>query len=304
MAIQDHFDFGQAAALAAASLGLWWLYGVIYNLFLSPIAKFPGPKLAAMTPWYEFYWDGIKGGQYYFRIEEWHRKFGWSATDHSGLLTSEGPIVRIGPDQLHVSDPDFLLSIFAPSGKRRNKYGPGARIFGNSEASIATIDHELHRLRRGAAGKYFSKEGIRQAESIIHGALARLFKRFEEHKQSGKPLTVSAANMALSSDVITEYCFAAPYNYLEHPDFNAAFWEMATSVHAMAPLARRVPFLMPFMDSLPSALVSRMDPGMAKFVQFREVGFGTGVVFTDRAGHLQPHPEHPVQQGPLRDAVA
>jgi cytochrome P450 len=193
--------------------------------------------------------------------------------DSLAQLTSKGPIVRIGPDQLHVSDPDFLLSIFAPSGKRRNKYGPAARIFGNSEASIATIDHELHRLRRGAAGKYFSKEAIRRAEPIIHGALARLFKRFEEHKQSEKPLRVSDANMAFSSDVITEYCFAAPYNYLEHPDFNAAFWEMATSVHAMAPLARRVPWLMPMMDSLPSALVSRMDPGMAKFVRFREASF-------------------------------
>jgi hypothetical protein len=79
MAIQDHFDLGQALVLAALSLGLWLLYGVIYNLFLSPLAKFPGPKLAAITPWYEFYWDGIQPGQYYFRIEKMHKEFGrWS----------------------------------------------------------------------------------------------------------------------------------------------------------------------------------------------------------------------------------
>ena len=76
MAIQDRFDLGQAVVLAAVSVGLWMLYGVVYNLFLSPLAKFPGPKLAAITPWYEFYWDGIQGGQYYFEIEKMHKEFG------------------------------------------------------------------------------------------------------------------------------------------------------------------------------------------------------------------------------------
>jgi hypothetical protein len=76
MAIHDHIDPGQAIVLAAFSLSLWLLYGVVYNLFFSPLAKFPGPKLAAITPWYEFYWDGIKPGQYYFRIEKMHKEFG------------------------------------------------------------------------------------------------------------------------------------------------------------------------------------------------------------------------------------
>jgi hypothetical protein len=76
MAVQDHFDLGQAVVLAAVSVGLWMLYGVVYKLFLSPLAKLPGRKLAAITPWYEFYWDGIQGGQYYFEIEKMHKEFG------------------------------------------------------------------------------------------------------------------------------------------------------------------------------------------------------------------------------------
>jgi hypothetical protein len=48
----------------------------IYSVYLGPLAKFPGPKLAAATLWYECYYDVILGGQYTFKIEELHRKYG------------------------------------------------------------------------------------------------------------------------------------------------------------------------------------------------------------------------------------
>jgi hypothetical protein len=49
---------------------------LVYRLWLSPIAAFPGPLLARSTYWYEFYYDWIKCGQYYLRIEEMHREYG------------------------------------------------------------------------------------------------------------------------------------------------------------------------------------------------------------------------------------
>ena len=42
----------------------YYIYIAIYRLLLSPISKFPGPRLAALTWWYEFYYDVIKVRKY------------------------------------------------------------------------------------------------------------------------------------------------------------------------------------------------------------------------------------------------
>ncbi|RYP69919.1 hypothetical protein DL771_005812 [Monosporascus sp. 5C6A] len=49
---------------------------ILYRLCFSPLAKFPGSKLAAATGWYEFYYDYWLNGQYIFKIAEMHRKYG------------------------------------------------------------------------------------------------------------------------------------------------------------------------------------------------------------------------------------
>src|SRR5436190_5469257 len=65
------------AAAAGATILLTFVIGlIIQRLYLSPVAKFPGPKLAAATFWYEFYYDVVKRGQYTWRIREMHQKYG------------------------------------------------------------------------------------------------------------------------------------------------------------------------------------------------------------------------------------
>lgn len=53
--------------------------GAIRRLFLHPLAHIPGPRLAALTWWYEFYFDAIQPGQYVFKIQELHKQYGIGA---------------------------------------------------------------------------------------------------------------------------------------------------------------------------------------------------------------------------------
>lgn len=63
--------------LAAITACILYVIGlVVYRLWFSPLSKFPGPKLAAATLWYEFYYDAICHGKYTFEIIKMHQKYG------------------------------------------------------------------------------------------------------------------------------------------------------------------------------------------------------------------------------------
>jgi hypothetical protein len=53
---------------------LAWL--AISRLLLSPIARFPGPKFAALSNWYEFYYDVIRQGKFTSHIQQLHKIYG------------------------------------------------------------------------------------------------------------------------------------------------------------------------------------------------------------------------------------
>ncbi len=51
-------------------------FAIFKRLFLSPLAHIPGPKLAALTSWYEFYYDVVKPGRFVWKIKDLHAEYG------------------------------------------------------------------------------------------------------------------------------------------------------------------------------------------------------------------------------------
>lgn len=62
--------------IALVALLAWVVGRAIYHLYFSPLAGFPGPKLAAFTRLYELYYDGVRKGQFTYAIEKMHQKSG------------------------------------------------------------------------------------------------------------------------------------------------------------------------------------------------------------------------------------
>lgn len=62
--------------LVPAGILAYIVVGAIYRLYFHPLSKFPGPKLAAITHLYEFYFNLVKGGMFIWEIERMHEKYG------------------------------------------------------------------------------------------------------------------------------------------------------------------------------------------------------------------------------------
>lgn len=74
----DQFYFRASSLVESITFlaALWMIYGMIYRLYFHPLAKFPGPRLAIVTYWYEFYYDIVRRGQYTYKLRELHEKYG------------------------------------------------------------------------------------------------------------------------------------------------------------------------------------------------------------------------------------
>lgn len=82
------------------------LSGIIFRLYLHPLARFPGPVLAALTGYYVTYFDIFKDGQLIPQLQKLHERYGMylphlclSTDVHAELLIS-GLVVRIGPNKV------------------------------------------------------------------------------------------------------------------------------------------------------------------------------------------------------------
>lgn len=81
------------AGLAVHAISAYVLYILglfIYRQFLHPLRNIPGPFLARVTGWYEFYHDVVQGGTYVKRFPKFHEKY--------------GPLLRISPNHVHIND--------------------------------------------------------------------------------------------------------------------------------------------------------------------------------------------------------
>ena len=74
-AISPFQSFNIAAAVFTC-FALYLFCTAIYRLCFHPLAAYPGPKLAALTTWYEIYFDIIDGPRFPWVVEDLHRRYG------------------------------------------------------------------------------------------------------------------------------------------------------------------------------------------------------------------------------------
>ncbi|KAK0726433.1 cytochrome P450 [Apiosordaria backusii] len=199
-------------------VGVWLGYRILVALYnispFHPLSRFPGPKIAAASYLYEAYYDWIRGGRYGPKIREMHERY--------------GPIVRINPDELHCSDPHFTDEIYAGPGRIRDKWQHQLNTGGAGPVSVtgfSTVPHELHRLRKGALHKFFSRQQMFKLEGEVldfaHLTIDKLLR------WSGREaFDIKEAFNCFTADVISQYAFGESMGFIAQEEWtpNLATW--------------------------------------------------------------------------------
>ncbi|KAL4948392.1 cytochrome P450 [Aspergillus filifer] len=230
----------------------------IYRLYLSPLAKFPGPKLAALTQWYETYFELFKhdGGQFIFEYAKWHEKY--------------GPIIRINPWELHIQDSEFyevLYSATRPSDK------PGGQInrFVFPLSTFSTPGHALHRRRRAALNPLFSRRRTAEHQPNIQRLMDKLCDRLtQEFLCKEKVLTVDRMWGCWTSDKVVEFSFERHYNFIEHPELRSFFVDAIEKFIDPVHVFTQFPWVTSLLIAPPDSIVSFLQPRLRSVLDFKQ----------------------------------
>ncbi|KAK5658970.1 hypothetical protein OQA88_1788 [Cercophora sp. LCS_1] len=211
-------------------VGLWlgyWVLLALYNISpFHPLARFPGPRIAAASYLYEAYYDWILVGRYTRRIKEMHERY--------------GPIVRINPDELHCADPYFVDEIYTGPGRVRDKWyhqlNTGA-VGPVAVTGFSTVNHELHRIRKGAFSRFFSRTQMLKLESEVLDFAHLTVDKILRYAGKG-PLPIKEAFNCFTADVISQYAFGEPMGFIAQEGFEPNFSTWVSSFFKSAYMIR------------------------------------------------------------------
>ena len=89
-----------------AALITYILWGILYQFYYDPLARYHGPRLAAFTNYWRLYVDIVQQKSFVHELEELHDKYGTACPHQAihGLQFSVGDVVRIGPREVRLSE--------------------------------------------------------------------------------------------------------------------------------------------------------------------------------------------------------
>ncbi|OKL63057.1 hypothetical protein UA08_01910 [Talaromyces atroroseus] len=274
------------AGLLSILGALWTVYLValgIFRLYFSPLAKFPGPKLAALTLWYEFYYDVVRRGRYVFHIRHLHEKY--------------GPIIRINPYELHIADPDYYDTLYAStsSGEKRDRWSWFTKQFGTPESMFSTTGHDQHRVRRAALNRFFSTASVRRLQPLLNERAQSLIGRFRKAQASKNPIPLEYALAAFTNDIVREYSYGQSDHYLDKDDWGSEYYDAAVTIAKSGNLMKQMMFIFHFISSLPPWLQAKLSPALASSLRFYTLveNIITGIKSQSGSGSTYEHLGHP-----------
>ena len=171
---------------------------------------------------------------------------------------------------MHINDPEYYNNIYAGGSVRQVHKDPSTLAgFAIPDSVAATVDHGLHRQRRGYMNPYFAPRAIVSMEPLIHERITAMLSRLDQAREAGTPISLNRAFSAMTADIITNHFFGYHYDYLSVPSLQDPVREGLKGVSEMFHWTRFAPWLTLAMKALPMSVVRRVQPAVADLLDLR-----------------------------------
>lgn len=138
---------------------------IIYQLYLHPLAIYPGPLLGKLTPCYDVYHAYI--GDKHLLFYHLHIKY--------------GPIVRFSPNSLSINHPAALQRIYSHGANvKKSRFYECFRAAPNAVSTLLATDRLQHARKRRVMGCAFSEAAMKGMEGYVVGLVEDFIGRVGE----------------------------------------------------------------------------------------------------------------------------
>lgn len=176
---------------------------LLYSKLQTGLRSIPGPRVAACTKLWRLC-DVYKGNAHKTAI---------------ALHKQHGPVVRIGPNHVSLSDP-ALISVIYGTKENYTKTGfyPIQSISWKKEPQMnlfSTRDPEYHRVEKRKVGAAYSMPNLLQSEKAIDSCIELFMERLDEFARKKIPVDLGAWLQYFAFDIVGEVTFAKKLGFLQ-----------------------------------------------------------------------------------------
>ncbi|KAJ5793372.1 uncharacterized protein N7503_009350 [Penicillium pulvis] len=171
----------------------------VYRLYCHPLSKIPGPKIAACTSLWLAY----------------HTYIGNECTAVYSLHRRYGPVLRVGPNDVDISNADAIEPVYVARGgfPKSDVYSKFDIDGHNTIFSTLTLPERATRAK--AVASLFSTASLRQAEPLLSQVFDDFIARLRLEAKKGEPVNVLNICRCMAIDAISVYLFQHRYGALD-----------------------------------------------------------------------------------------
>ena len=212
---------------------IWTSYSIIHNLFISPLARFPGPKSWAIS--YIPSQVSAISGNHHKNVLALHDKY--------------GPIVRTGPTSLSFNTAQGFKDVY---GFRQGvpQFPKDPKVYGSTllaarDAIVGFLDNETHSRHRRLMSHGFSDRALREQEARIVHFIDLFISRLRDLAHKGQDVDIRTWLNFTTFDITGDLMFAETFDCLQDSQLHPWIGMIFTSIksNAMLTAIRHFPFL-------------------------------------------------------------